>query len=745
MNNTGESTILESTVNQMSASNDGKLDISIIRSDKFNLTNRGNTKISESTIKSIDANNSRELDARNINGDNLTLTSSGHTNIVDSQIKSVNSKNSGNLDVKHLTSDKLVLTSKGETLINDSNIANVNANVGGKATINNLTNTQMTMTVSGETNVNNSTSDKIKVTNSGKTNLKDIDVKANANLINRNGNMNINNIHVANNLDVDSNSGSINMSGIDVNIDFNFALAGNSGVKFSDITIGNDFNIYAGKAVLNGSTLNVGNDMHTYTYSKYSSPKASLRAAVAHNSGTGKASEKEEGFSLILDQLNIGGGLYVDNPDVTIKVKESQVGHDVKIDAGKENIQIDKLDVDGGNLDIKGTTGAIKLGDINVDNDTKINLNSGDLTAKSLDSKGKVDFNVGGNISSTNIIKSEISTVKAVAGGNLTASTVEAKNNIDLNVGGNITSDNKIETEKDSVNMIAGGSVNAYKVLAKQQGNIEAVNGDIIIGQIDGKTLVFKQDTNDRALRIREANVETNITAGSDFIDINVINQTADDARLGIDFTRVNGRAMNNVIIADVKTNTGVNMFNLVSTYATIHVSNEIFNLKQTYLLKKGDLSSSNLKFRLFGDNPKFSGEPDIIAFFAPLKNHKAYADISFTNEWKPEKQDYYPLTAKNDYKRMFNQYTVVQDFETLRLAYEDRIDDLHDDIYGNFDYRRVNNSKAFFIDFGEEVSTGGESVNLEDVDIPVSVEFDSASGELKVVGSQVKAQKAVD
>ncbi|MBR4330952.1 MAG: hypothetical protein IKP71_14015, partial [Candidatus Riflebacteria bacterium] len=558
---------------------------------------------------------------------------------------------------------------------------------------------------SGKSTLKNIETAKIKLTNSGNSSITNLDVTGSGNFVNKKGDMSIDQIDIANNLDIDSNGGNISLSDIDVNKDFNFALAGNSGVKFTDIVIGNDFNVYAGKAVLNGSSLNVGNDMRTYTYSKYSAPKASLRAAVAPNSGTGKASEKEEGFTLILDQLNIGGGLYVDNPDVTIKVKESQVGHDVNIDAGKENIQLDKLDVDGGNLDIKGTTGSIKLGEINVDNDTKINLGSGNLEVSNLNSKQEIDFKVGGNIKS----------------------------------------DKNIETQNKSVNIVAGGSVDAYKVLAKQQGNIEAVNGDIIIGQIDGKTLVFKQDTNDRSLRIREANVESKVTAGADYIDIDMINQTADDERLGIDFTRVNGRAMDNVIIRDVKTNTGVNMFNLVSTFATIHVSNEIFNLKQTYLLRKGDLSNTSLKFRLFGDNPKYSKDPDIIAFFAPMKNHKSFADISFTNEWKPEKQDYYPLISKNDYKRMFNQYTVVQDFETMRLAYEIRVDDLHDEIYNKFDHRKFNNSKAFYVDYGNELYSDSETINLDDVEIPVGLEFDSASGELKSVGNYIKPQRAMD
>ena len=64
-----------------------------------------------------------------------------------------------------------------------------------------------------------------------------------------------------------------------------------------------------------------------------------------------------------------------------------------------------------------------------------------------------------------------------------------------------------------------------------------------------------------------------------------------------------------------------------------------------------GNLSNTNIKFRLYGNNPVYSKEPDVIAFFSPMKNHKSFADISFTNEWKPERQDYYPLTGKNDYR----------------------------------------------------------------------------------------------
>jgi hypothetical protein len=112
---------------------------------------------------------------------------------------------------------------------------------------------------------------------------------------------------------------------------------------------------------------------------------------------------------------------------------------------------------------------------------------------------------------------------------------------------------------------------------------------------------------------------------------------------------------------------------------------------------------------------------------------------------WRPEKQDYYPLTAKGDYRRMFNQYTVVQDFETLRLAYEDKINDVNSDIHGIFAYREIDNSRLFYVYPTSDVYTEGESINLNDVDIPVGVEFDSASSELKSIGSHIKPHPAVD
>ena len=708
MTNTGDSVIKDSNVNKMSADNDGKFELSSTPVDTFNLSNKSNgaATIHDSKITSISASNDGNLTLNNITGSKLVLSSKGNNVIADSDIKSIKANDSGKLDVTRITSDNFELTSSGDTKIASSTITNINANISGKANIDKLIGSQMTFNVSGETTIGNSSTDKIKYTNSGKTKLNKLEVKANANIINRNGNVSIAALDVANNFDFDSNGGSINMSGIDVKKDFNFALAGSSGVKFTDIKIGKDFNVYAGKAVLNGATLDVGNNLNTYTYSKYSAPKANLRAVFKQNNGTAKATESEEGFTLILDQLNIGGGLYVDNPNVTIDITKADVGKNVDINAGKENIQIDELDVDGGSLGIKGDTGSVKLGEVVVDNDTNIKLGSGNLEVASLTSTLGIDFKVGGNI----------------------------------------TSSQNIETKTGSVNMIAGGNVDAYKVLAKQQGNIEAVNGDIIIGQIDGKTLVFKQDTNDKTLRIYDqANVETKITAAADFIDIEQINHSGTAAPLAIDFNLVNGRAMDSVDIRDVKTDTGVNMFNLVSMYGNIHVSNEIFNLTQTYLLKKGDLSNSSIKFRLFGDKPSYSKDPDIIAFFAPRVNHKNYADISFTNIWHPGSQDYYPLIAKGDYKNMFNQYTVVQEFETIRLAYEEKIDDLHNDVYNKFDFRKHDNSRAFYVDYGYGITSEGDTVNLDDVEIPVGVEFDSASGELKSVGSHVKPQPSVD
>ena len=93
----------------------------------------------------------------------------------------------------------------------------------------------------------------------------------------------------------------------------------------------------------------------------------------------------------------------------------------------------------------------------------------------------------------------------------------------------------------------------------------------------------------------------------------------------------------------------------------------------------------------------------------------------------------------------MFNQYTVVQDFETLRLSYEERMNDLADDAYCSYDFRKNDNSKLFYVEPSSDVFTDGESVNLNDIDIPVGLEFDSASGELKAVGSHIKPQRAVE
>ena len=93
----------------------------------------------------------------------------------------------------------------------------------------------------------------------------------------------------------------------------------------------------------------------------------------------------------------------------------------------------------------------------------------------------------------------------------------------------------------------------------------------------------------------------------------------------------------------------------------------------------------------------------------------------------------------------MFNQYTVVQEIETIRLAYEDRIEDVHDDSYYKFDYRKLDNSKSFYVDPSSNIYTDGESINLDDIEIPVAVEFDSANGELKAVGSHLKPMVAED
>ena len=80
-----------------------------------------------------------------------------------------------------------------------------------------------------------------------------------------------------------------------------------------------------------------------------------------------------------------------------------------------------------------------------------------------------------------------------------------------------------------------------------------------------------------------------------------------------------------------------------------------------------------------------------------------------------------------------------------MHLAYDDRIRDLNDDNNGRFDYRKLDNSKTFYVGYGEELSIEGESVNLDGIDIPLGFEFNSVSGELKAVGTRIKPQPAVD
>ena len=73
------------------------------------------------------------------------------------------------------------------------------------------------------------------------------------------------------------------------------------------------------------------------------------------------------------------------------------------------------------------------------------------------------------------------------------------------------------------------------------------------------------------------------------------------------------------------------------------------------------------------------------------------------------------------------------------------RIEIINNAVNGRFDNRKLNNSKAFYVDYSDDVLTDGDSVNLEDVDIPAGIEYDSASGELKAVGTHIRPQRAVD
>ena len=655
INNNGKAKLTNVTGDKAVIDNahSGFLEAENINSTAFILSNSGASAIAMIDSSDAEINNSGKAKFTNVIGDNAFIDNAQGGSLEAENLKStaLTMDNAGTSTIATIDSADVAINNSG--LIKLTDVVADNAIIdnvqGGSLNAVNIKVPDLTIRNAGASNFGRIESDKPNINNtlSGRLYNTELIAHDSMNLENY-GSASFNKINVRNATARNFGSTTVKES-LYADYDFNLVTDKNGKFSFKNIETGNNLNIFADSGSLSGNSIKIGGSLYAYRYSDFGRMiRGSARASYTGNSifdAILVSKKPADKFSLVIDKLEIANGLYVNNSGVEIKANVAVIGNDVNITADYEDINIKELAVDGGNLEINGQTGSVVLGTAVVDGNTSVKLEEGDFTANDLLAHDYINIDAGGSVASSKTIESEIGSINIRSGEDIDVENVNV-------------------SENSTVNLIADGNINAYRILAGQQGNIEAVNGDIIIGEINGKKLIFKEDTDNKTLEVTTMSVGDKLFAQAANIKIDEINHTAADKPLDIELSGVGG-AMDNVTISNVKTQTGVDLNGLFSHYADIHVSNRYFSLSKVYLLRNGNLSNSDTNFRLFGWKPEYSSNSDIIAYFVPNSRNQ-WANIEFIDMGQIGKKPYIVLSAKDGFNRMFDEYTVVQQIDAI-------------------------------------------------------------------------------
>ena len=701
MNNAGKAKLTNVTGKNASIvdTQSGSFDTENLKiTDSLVMNNAGSA-----TIASIETNKAA---ITNSGKAKLTNVVAGNANIDNTQSGELNTDNlkiAGSLAMNNAGVSTINTVEAAKAVFNNSNKVSFNKVTAGSATIDNNQNGSLNagefkihgnlnMNNAGESAINTIEAGQVAINNAAGANFSNTKLATTDSIsLENHGNATFSTVTGKNITTKNFGSTTVKES-LNAARDFNLVTDKTGTFNFKSIVTGNNLNVFADSGSLKGNSINIGNSLYAYKYSDFGKQiNSSTRASYGSDNSILDvlfAKRPADKFSLVIDELNIANGLYVNNAGIEIKSNVAIIGKDADINADFEDINIKELAVDGGSLNIKGKEGSVVLGTAVVDGETNVKLDEGDFTADDLLAHRDININAGGSVASAKSIESEIGGITIKSGDDIIAGNILAKtSDIDISSGGDFKANNVEAAENGTVNLIAEGNINAYKKLAGQQGNIEAANGDIVIGEINGKTLVIREHTDNKNLTIEKMTVGDKLIAEAARIKIDEINHTETDKPLNIELPGVDGHAMDNVTINNVITKTGVDLNGLFSHYADIHVSNRYFSLSKVYLLRNGDLSNSDTKFRLYGWQPRWSSDPDIISYFVPTSKWQ-WANIDFIDMGNIGKKPYIVLTAKDTYTRMFDEYTVVQQIEAIQGEFMDTHEKFMASYLDSFDLR---------------------------------------------------------
>ena len=393
-----------------------------------------------------------------------------------------------------------------------------------------------------------------------------------------------------------------------------------------------------GKADIQTGTGNISlNKITSSGDMNISTQTGTITGETLTSDGTTTVETKEEG-AIDLTAINSTGNLLVSSKNGMITGETLTSKEKADIQTGTGNISLNKITssgdmnistqtgtITGGTLTSDGITtvktasqkvedGTIDLTNVNSVGDLLVSTQNGDITGNTIKSTAgdaSVESTEKGDISiNEELFAGNQATVRTKSGKifikNLTAND---RISVETLKDGEIASTGLIKSVNDSLRIYsAKGDVNLNDVYANKVAMVGATDGDVIIGEINGETIILTLENSNKKLLTEKMIVGKNILTTSSQIGIDDLTQ-----REGYDNTIVFSprnpdltKPMKELKMESIKLENGFLVDELWVEYAKMNLIGMKLELPKLRIVDKGYFNNSTISTTVFGADSPF-------------------------------------------------------------------------------------------------------------------------------------------
>ncbi|OQA05973.1 MAG: hypothetical protein BWY66_02129 [bacterium ADurb.Bin374] len=494
----------------------------------------------------------------------------------------------------------------------------------------------------------------------------------------QNGNITVSDIAAGNDLSLTGINGNTSVTRSAAGNDLTVSVT-NGAIAMANVSAGNDLttrstqgNTVIGTANAGGNTAMTVSNGNIEVSSARSGSDMLLRTDTGNvtltngYAGQNMTVNTDVGNAL-LGTVESGYDLTVDLNRGTIDVADAIAGHNLLLKTLVGDIFIGHAKSLTGDLIVKTEDGAMRVRDgLDAGQDSLFISNEGPVYLENVQVSKDIVIKTNSGDISINNIRSENGdvTISTVQNGDLMIENVYAGEDVNFTTGsGGIISGGTIESGGGSVNLIANGpgNINVHEILAKEDVTAQAENGEIVIGQLNGRNVVLGVAHDGERVEVGNTRLEGTMSITADKIFMDHIEHLVDDEYFRLHLKGVQNSAMDDVSIDSINSAAGVQLEGLWSNTAEIHSDCDYFRLRDVYIVDRGYLSNDSLTMTVFGRNPVRDGS-DIQAYFVPDAEHP-FTQISFQNEFSSLGRECYEILYNtNGNKTPFNQLNMMEE-----------------------------------------------------------------------------------